>query len=173
VINLIDSIHETGLQIATLRADVIPRLDLSDLSRDTWMKSLWVLITMLLVPQIRSEDAEVIAPTVHQPGAPDANVLGRCSWTLLHSVTMAYPTSPTLDQRRIMHNFFYTFAQVYPCSICAKHFQGLLQENPPNTESKATLARWLCETHNKVNERLKKPLFSCENVFTRWDAPSK
>lgn len=38
----------------------------------------------------------------------------------------------------------------------------MLARDPPRLESRDALARWLCERHNEVNRRLKKPEFPCD-----------
>jgi len=35
-------------------------------------------------------------------------------------------------------------------------------------ESGELLSRWLCETHNRVNARLGKPLFNCARADARF-----
>ena len=35
-------------------------------------------------------------------------------------------------------------------------------------QNQTDLAKWMCETHNEVNERLGKPAFDCFKVNERW-----
>lgn len=100
------------------------------------------------------------------PPSPDE--IGNAGWTLLHTVSLAYPDVPTEDERMTMIQFLNSFAKVYPCHICSGHFQQLLARSPPRTESRTSLSQWLCEAHNNVNERLGKTPFPCEQVQERW-----
>jgi FAD-linked sulfhydryl oxidase len=43
-----------------------------------------------------------------------------------------------------------------------------LKQEPPQTESRHRLSQWMCRLHNKVNQKLGKPLFDCNTVDQRW-----
>lgn len=45
---------------------------------------------------------------------PDVEALGRASWTLLHSVTAAYPEKPTLAEQSTAISFVKSFGKLYP-----------------------------------------------------------
>lgn len=105
-----------------------------------------------------------------QDSPPNKEQLGRAAWTLLHTVTMAYPDMPTEDQRATMRIFFQSFGKVYPCASCSHDFLQLMQASPPETDSKVSLSQWLCRIHNEVNRKIGKPEFPCANIYTRWDA---
>ena len=49
-----------------------------------------------------------------------------------------------------------------------RHMREEIIRDPPETKSRDTLSQWMCNLHNKVNERLGKPLFNCDNVYKRW-----
>ncbi|KAF5831263.1 ERV/ALR sulfhydryl oxidase domain-containing protein [Dunaliella salina] len=71
-----------------------------------------------------------------------------------------------------MRNMIDAVAEFYPCSFCRAHFQSEVDPNPPDTSSNSSLSLWLCDMHNKVNERLGKPLFDCSKALQRWrDGP--
>jgi FAD-linked sulfhydryl oxidase len=53
-------------------------------------------------------------------------------------------------------------------SASARHFQGLLKENPPIVDNREALTQWMCTIHNKVNDRLGKPIFDCSKVGEMW-----
>jgi hypothetical protein len=44
----------------------------------------------------------------------------------------------------------------------------MLRDNPIENESREKLVAYLCRLHNKVNARLKKPIFDCEKAFQYW-----
>jgi len=101
---------------------------------------------------------------------PNKDQLGRAAWTLLHTVTMAYPDTPTEDHQTTMRIFFESFGSVYPCASCSHDFLQMLQVSPPETDSKVSLTQWLCRIHNEVNRKIGKPEFPCANIYARWDA---
>lgn len=80
-----------------------------------------------------------------------------------------YPEKPTPEDRKTLEIFFLSFGKLYPCGDCAKHFRALLKEMPPQTSSRNSAAGWLCEAHNRVNKRLKKPIFDCNNIGDFYD----
>ncbi|EPQ31883.1 uncharacterized protein PFL1_00082 [Pseudozyma flocculosa PF-1] len=95
--------------------------------------------------------------------------LGRSTWHFLHTMTLRFPDKPTKEQRKTLQTFFENFALLYPCGDCARHFQALIKELPPQTGSRMNSALWLCTVHNKVNERLGKPEFPCDKLDESYD----
>lgn len=95
--------------------------------------------------------------------------LGNAAWKLFHTILARYPDKPTVDERSTLTQYIHLFAQVYPCGDCARHFQKLLQQSPPQTSSRKTAALWGCAMHNKVNDRLGKPEYDCSTVLEDYD----
>ena len=61
--------------------------------------------------------------------------------------------------------------QVHSPSIdvgSARHFQGVLEKNPPDVKNRESVSQWTCKVHNLVNERLNKPIFDCAKVGDLW-----
>ncbi|KIP01868.1 hypothetical protein PHLGIDRAFT_112682 [Phlebiopsis gigantea 11061_1 CR5-6] len=106
---------------------------------------------------------------------PDVEVLGRATWTFLHTTAAYYPEKPTPTQRANMLSLIRALPMLYPCSHCASDFDERVKEHPPNVSGRLGLSKWLCERHNEVNEKLGKEKFSCAigNLDERWkDGPS-
>ncbi|PWN49210.1 hypothetical protein IE53DRAFT_369954 [Violaceomyces palustris] len=95
--------------------------------------------------------------------------LGRSTWHFLHTMTLRFPDKPTKEQSQTLKTFFHLFAQLYPCGDCARHFQKLLKELPPQTSSRMSAALWLCSAHNMVNKRLGKEEFPCDKLDESYD----
>jgi Erv1 / Alr family len=87
--------------------------------------------------------------------------LGKGTWNFLHRLAAKFDKDPSEERKATVLTFFKTFSELYPCEECAKHFRQILDENPVDVSSNKHLSIWLCEMHNIVNKRLKKPLFSC------------
>lgn len=94
--------------------------------------------------------------------------LGNSTWGLLHTVAAFYSNNPTDTEKRDMRTFFDVLSRVYPCEYCAKDFRTDIEVNPANVNSQKDLTLWLCKLHNRVNDKLGKPLFDCTKVNERW-----
>jgi len=101
---------------------------------------------------------------------PRSAELGRASWKLLHSMAAWYPDKPTMEQKHKITNFFTALAEFYPCTWCADDFQANIKKTPIQAESREELCLWLCDQHNRVNQKLGKPTFQCtmKNLDERW-----
>ncbi|KAM0259622.1 hypothetical protein ACHAQJ_003201 [Trichoderma viride] len=112
-------------------------------------------------------DGESIAPKLEN--ATLKAELGRATWKFMHTMVARFPEEPSPEERKTLETFVYLFSRLYPCGDCAKHFRGLLAKYPPQTSSRNAAAGWLCFVHNKVNERLKKPDFDCNDIGDFYD----
>lgn len=95
--------------------------------------------------------------------------LGRASWKLFHTILAQYPVKPTENERETLSSYIYLFSRVYPCGQCAEHFQKMLKKYPPQTSSREAASQWGCFVHNVVNERLKKPIFDCNEISDKYN----
>jgi len=95
--------------------------------------------------------------------------LGRSTWILLHTMGARYPLEPSLEHQQTTQTFMTNLSRLFPCPQCAREFRELLKEDPPKVATREVFSQWLCQLHNKVNARLKKPLFNCENVNSHYD----
>ncbi|EPE34363.1 FAD-dependent thiol oxidase [Glarea lozoyensis ATCC 20868] len=99
---------------------------------------------------------------------PDVELLGRSSWTLLHSITATYPVAPSPTQQSDAKTFMSLFGKLYPCWVCAEDFQDFMARNRVRTESRQAFGEWMCEAHNEVNRKLGKREFDCSRWEERW-----
>ncbi|KAL7921022.1 ERV/ALR sulfhydryl oxidase domain-containing protein [Trichoderma austrokoningii] len=112
-------------------------------------------------------EGESIAPKLEN--ATLKAELGRATWKFMHTMAARFPETPTPEERKTLETFIYLFSRLYPCGDCARHFRGILAEYPPQTSSRNAAAGWMCFVHNLVNERLKKPIFDCNNIGDFYD----
>lgn len=125
-----------------------------------------------LVAQQQAGDGENGADIPFMPQMGNETLkaeLGNAAWKLFHTILARYPEEPTQRQRRHLETYIQSFAQVYPCGDCARHFIKLLEEFPPQTNSRKNAAMWGCFIHNKVNRRLGKDLYDCTTVLEDYD----
>eukprot|EP01138_Halocafeteria_seosinensis_P008988 gb/GECG01009187.1/.p1 GENE.gb/GECG01009187.1/~~gb/GECG01009187.1/.p1 ORF type:complete len:214 (+),score=23.28 gb/GECG01009187.1/:1-642(+) len=103
-------------------------------------------------------------------GPPSREELGASTWTLLHHMAAHFDAKPTEERQKQVADFIKLLGQLYPCDACREHFQKMVEDNPPRTESNSALSTWLCERHNEVNRRLGKDEFPCnvKSLKDRW-----
>ncbi|KAI9506703.1 Flavin-linked sulfhydryl oxidase of the mitochondrial IMS [Coemansia spiralis] len=103
---------------------------------------------------------------------PDSQVLGRATWTFLHTMAAYYPEKADTKQQDMMKSLLTSFSHFYPCGRCASHLRGEMSRHPPPVDTRTNLSIWLCQTHNKVNVMLGKDEFDCSKLDERWrDGP--
>lgn len=111
--------------------------------------------------------AGVIMPKMANATAKAA--LGRSTWHYLHTMTLRFPDKPTKEESETLRSFFHNFALLYPCGECARHFQQLIKELPPQVGSRMGASLWLCAVHNEVNKSLGKKEFPCDKLDESYD----
>ena len=85
---------------------------------------------------------------------------GPAAWKFLHIVSFSYPDNPSVQETRDAEALFWSLKNLLPCQACREHYESELELHPPDTRSRLTLSSWLVDVHNRVNQRLQKPLFS-------------
>ncbi len=95
------------------------------------------------------------------------HVWGPHAWRFLHAVALAYPESPSAEEKKAAFQFFSTLQYMLPCESCKNNFKKELQMFPlePALESKQKLNEWLTAVHNSVSTRLKKNTMTPEQVL--------
>jgi FAD-linked sulfhydryl oxidase len=100
---------------------------------------------------------------------PDVEQLGRSTWTLLHTMTAAYPERPSFTQQSETKQFIGLFGKMYPCWSCADDFRSWMKDgNEPKVSNRDEFGKWMCEAHNAVNVKLGKKSFDCDKWEERW-----
>ena len=101
---------------------------------------------------------------------PTRQSVGRCAWSLLHTIAAHYPDDPSQEWVEKHSRFFKSFSKVYPCKSCGRHFAEMIKEEHPKLENRENISVWVCEIHNKVNRMLNKEVFPCdlESLDRRW-----
>jgi mitochondrial FAD-linked sulfhydryl oxidase len=102
---------------------------------------------------------------------PDVEVLGRATWTFLHTLAANYPEKPSVQQQREISSFMGTLGRFYPCWHCADDFRAWMAKgNGPRTQTRRDFEEWMCRAHNEVNLKLGKEKFDCgaQSLNVRW-----
>lgn len=105
------------------------------------------------------------------PDCPaDVEVLGRSTWTFLHTLSANYPERPSPAHQSSTSQFLTLFGKMYPCGVCAEDFREWMAQkgNEPKLGTRDEFGTWLCRAHNAVNEKLGKESFDCSRWEERW-----
>lgn len=94
--------------------------------------------------------------------------LGNMSWNILHLISAFVPDNLDLKNNEELNAFLALFAKYYPCKMCGRHFTSILKQHPFSGSTKKDFMVYLCDRHNDVNRRLKKPIFPCNLVEKAW-----
>ena len=97
-------------------------------------------------------------------------IWGPPTWFFLHSITLAYPSNPTISDKKSHLDFFSILPDVLPCPKCKEHLKTHLNNFPiqPALESKDAIIAWLHNLHNQVNISLNKPQVSLESFLKNY-----
>lgn len=87
---------------------------------------------------------------------------GRRGWRWLHITAINYSRFPSVGEARVVYRRIWNFVKGLPCDNCCEHGLSYLISHPPDLANSESLQRWVCEFHNSVNTRLKKPIVSYE-----------
>lgn len=104
----------------------------------------------------------------------DTALLGRSTWTFLHTTAAYYPIKAPPETQDNMRRLLGSLSLLYPCLPCQEDFHDKVRQHPPDVSGREGLSRWLCERHNEVNDKLGKETFACDwsNLDRRWkDGP--
>ena len=87
---------------------------------------------------------------------------GPLGWMTLHSISLNYPDTPSVEDKQILIRFMDNFTESITCQYCQSHFKTIFQNYkglfPSWNSSKYDLFVFIARAHNTVNKRLDKPL---------------
>ena len=86
----------------------------------------------------------------------DPTIWGPKAWFFLETITMAYPTNPSEDDKKNTKSFFYTLQFVIPCEKCRNNYNKHLKINPLSDEvlsNRDNLFKWIVDMHNLVDPK--------------------
>lgn len=101
---------------------------------------------------------------------------GPSAWTLLHTISFAYPEEPTDDAKKRAYDFLCAFAANIPCKKCRDDWEPYIHAHLQSSDSehlknRETFSRFMTEAHNHVNRKLKKREFTYEQVCKLYAPP--
>ena len=102
----------------------------------------------------------------------DPEIWGPHAWVFLHSVTIAYPENPSLQDKQNYKIFFNSLHKVLPCAACAHNYISHLQKIPLTDNilsDKDKLIKWLISIHNEVNKINNKKIVSYQDFIKIYE----
>ena len=102
--------------------------------------------------------------------ALDSNIWGPHMWFFLHTSAMSYPLRPSAATKKKFYDFFQNLHLFIPIESMGSYFSKLLDEYPitPYLDNRESLVRWVWFIHNKLNEKLEKPLISLNDFYINY-----
>lgn len=94
---------------------------------------------------------------------------GNISWILMHSLAQKVTENKFLNCKQILIRIIFDICNNLPCPDCREHANKLLKTSNINKISnKKEFISFLCEFHNIVNKKLKKPTKNIEEVEKKY-----
>ena len=83
----------------------------------------------------------------------DIKEWGPAGWTFLMACIFMFPKNASQETQTQYLQFFSNIGNILPCGICSEHFNKYLKDHPiPIQQNARSLAEWLHNLHNEVNE---------------------
>ena len=100
----------------------------------------------------------------------DPKVWGPKFWFFFHTITLNYPNNPNSVTKKKYYDFVQNIPMFLPVEEIATHFSKLLNEFPiqPYLDNKESFIKWFWFIHNKINERLEKPIISLKDFYIQY-----
>jgi hypothetical protein len=100
-----------------------------------------------------------------------SSIWGPTYWEFLHSISILYPTNPSILDKEMLLLLLKSFGDVIPCPICSNHYKENLKSFPVNDKlnSKNEFIKWVIDFHNIVNKMLGKKILSLEEGLIKVD----
>ncbi len=82
-------------------------------------------------------------------------------WSVLEELAVGYPERADAEMQLSMKQTLAGIAKHFPCIECSRHFTPhVAKMEPKDLYGRMGLTSWIINTHNTVNKRLGKPVYS-------------
>jgi hypothetical protein len=100
----------------------------------------------------------------------DPKIWGPHYWFFLHTLAMTYPHYPNAVTKKKYYEFIQNLPLFIPVEDISKEFELLLDKYPivPYLDNRDSFIRWTHFIHNKINEKLEKPVISLNEFFIQY-----
>ena len=100
----------------------------------------------------------------------DPKIWGPHYWFFLHTVAMTYPHHPNTITKKKYYEFIQNLPLFIPVEQISKEFEQMIDLYPitPYLDNRDSFIRWTHFIHNKINEKLEKPIISLNDFFIQY-----
>lgn len=100
----------------------------------------------------------------------DPDVWGPHFWFFLHTIAISYPERPNDVTKKKYYEFIMNLPLFIPVESIGNDFSKLLDKYPVSAylDSRDSLVRWFHFIHNKINQKLEKPVISLNEFYTKY-----
>ena len=100
----------------------------------------------------------------------DPAIWGPHYWFFLHTLAMTYPHHPNSVTKKKYYEFIQNFPLFIPVEQISKDFEKLLELFPinPYLDNRDSFVKWTHFIHNKINEKIEKPILSLDQFFIQY-----
>jgi hypothetical protein len=100
----------------------------------------------------------------------DPAIWGPHYWFFLHTLAMTYPHHPNSVTKKKYYEFIQNFPLFIPVEQISKDFEKLLELFPinPYLDNRDSFVKWTHFIHNKINEKMEKPILSLDQFFIQY-----
>jgi hypothetical protein len=100
----------------------------------------------------------------------DPKIWGPHYWFFLHTLAMTYPHHPNTVTKKKYYEFVQNLPLFIPVGEISKEFEKLIDDYPitPYLDNRDSFVRWMHFIHNKINEKIEKPLIPLNDFFLQY-----
>ena len=97
------------------------------------------------------------------------SVWGPATWAMLHCLVLKIKDNPPIKTLNSLKEIITYICDNLPCPYCAAHARTIIQKsNFIKISDMLTLRTFIFEFHNKVNEKLKKPIMDYSTHLEKY-----
>jgi hypothetical protein len=98
------------------------------------------------------------------------HVWGPHYWFFLHTIAESYPITPNSITKKKYYDFVQNIPMFLPVEEISTYFSKLLNDYPvqPYLDNRESFIKWFWFIHNKINEKLEKPVISLKDFYIQY-----
>jgi len=100
----------------------------------------------------------------------EPKIWGPKFWFFLHTISLCYPNYPNAVTKKKYYELIQNLPLFLPIEEVASNFSKLLDKYPiqPYLDNKESFIKWVWFIHNKINEKLEKPVISLNDFYIKY-----
>jgi len=98
------------------------------------------------------------------------DIWGKWYWGFLHTISLTYPNYPNATTKKKYYELITNFPLFIPCQQISNDFSKLISSYPvsPYLDDRDSFIRWTHFIHNKINEKMEKPLITLNDFYINY-----